>query len=261
MRITLGMTGFAFLASLGGHAHAADLRPVYKAAPAPVVAAYDWTGFYLGGHAGAGWADSNITVIDGTVVSPSGSSSSVDLKGLLGGFQGGFNWQAGNWVLGIEGEYSWADIDGSARIASPTFPAFTNQVDRKFDGIAMVTGRLGYAWNNSLLYAKGGWAWVDFNTLSTAFNPAGAAIGTSSANVSPDGWVIGGGWELGFVSNWTFKVEYNYIDLGTERYNATQSNGTTPARDLDGDLHLVKFGLNYRFGGYGKAPAPIVAKY
>jgi len=134
---------------------AADLgRPVYKAAPTPAPV-YNWSGFYVGGHVGYGWADLQSTVIDSSGAAfPVGTVFTADPDGWIGGGQIGFNWQSGNWVFGIEGEYSWSGIDADTTTFSvvPAAAAAGVRVTihNEIESIAMLTGRIGYAWDNSL---------------------------------------------------------------------------------------------------------------
>jgi outer membrane immunogenic protein len=242
---------------------AADLaRPVLKAASAPAPA-YNWNGVYVGVHAGYGWADIHTTVIDPAGAAfPVGTVFKADPDGWLGGVQIGFNWQSGNWVFGIEGEYAWADIDANtttySTVPGPALAGVRVTIHNEIESIALLTGRIGYAWNNSLWYVKGGWAWADASSNSSTTNNAGADLGTTTGSSSRNGWTIGAGWEYGFAPNWSWKVEYNYIDLGTDTVTVTTGAGVSLRRDSDVDLHLVKFGVNYRFD-WGKTP--VAAKY
>jgi len=252
-----------FAAVCLSQAWAADLgRPVYKAAPAPAPI-YNWSGFYVGGHIGYGWADLHTTIIDATGPAfPVGTGLTADPDGWLGGAQIGFNWQSGNWVFGIEGEYTWSGIDSDTTtfsvVPGPAAAGVRVTIHNEIESIAMVTGRVGYAWNNSLLYVKGGWAWVDTSSSAFSTNNAGANLGTLTGSSSRDGWTIGAGWEYGFTPNWSWKVEYNFIDLGSDTTTVTTAAGVSLRREVESELHLVKFGVNYRFD-WGKAP--VAAKY
>src|ERR1700733_8524596 len=114
---------------------AADLAPVYKARPmAPPV--YNWSGIYFGGHLGGGWSAENdalVTAFPAAPAFPAGTALATDnLSGILGGVQGGFNWQfGGNWVIGFEGDFSWADVNGSATTGSAVLPAFSQTVNSR----------------------------------------------------------------------------------------------------------------------------------
>jgi outer membrane immunogenic protein len=211
-------------------ASAADLgqRPVYKAQPAPV-AIYNWSGFYIGGHAGYAWGREEITDnITGLV-------AATDPSGFLAGAQVGYNWQVGQWVFGIEGDWSWTNADGSAAIPGAI-------VTSEHNWYSTLTGRVGYAVDNTLWYVKGGAAWAE-----TDFSIAG--IGVSETR---NGWTIGGGLEYGFTPNWSAKLEYNYLDFGKD------SIAAPIGVQADTQVHLFKAGLNYRFD-WGKAP--VVARY
>lgn len=207
-------------------AHAADVgnRMVTKA-PAYVGPSYNWTGLYVGGHIGYGWGDKDVSF----PVTGVATGQSVD--GFLGGGQVGYNYQLGTMVLGVEGDFSWSNADGSSACG-------VNICASRLDWISTVTGRLGYTWGPGLLYAKGGGAFArDHYDLSLA------GLGVGAASQTKSGWTVGLGLEYMLSPNWTAKAEYNYVDLGTDRL--TFSNGV-PA-DIDQKAHLLKFGVNYKF--------------
>jgi outer membrane immunogenic protein len=211
-------------------ASAADLgqRPVYKAQPAPV-AIYNWSGFYIGGHAGYAWGREEITD------NITGVTGATDPSGFLAGAQVGYNWQVGQWVFGIEGDWSWTNADGSTAI-----PGAIVTSEHNWYGTA--TARLGYAVDNWLWYVKGGAAWADAD-----YSIAGVSVGETRS-----GWTIGGGLEYGLTPNWSAKLEYNYLDFGKD------SIAAPIGVQADTQVHLFKAGLNYRFD-WGKAP--VVARY
>lgn len=233
-KVTLSLLAAAGLALGVQSASAADLgRPVYKAPAPAVVAAYNWSGFYLGGHVGGAWSSEEARDVAFGVI------GSTDPDGFIGGVQAGYNWQADRWVFGIEGDWSWSGADGSTVLAGPaTFSSDHNWY-------ATLTGRVGYAWDNWLWYVKGGAAWAD-----TEYRLAG--FGTVSD--TRVGWTVGTGVEWALAPQWSAKLEYNFLDFS----NDTFTFGGTPI-DVDTHVHLVKAGINYRFGGYGKAP--VVANY
>jgi outer membrane immunogenic protein len=228
-KVTLSLLAAAGLALGVQSASAADLgRPVYKAPAPAVVAAYNWSGFYLGGHVGGAWSQEDLSAV--------GLVGTTDPDGFIGGVQAGYNWQADRWVFGIEGDWSWSGADGSTAVGLITS-------DQNW--YATLTGRLGYAWDNWMWYVKGGAAWVDAEYGFGAFGTV------SDTRV---GWTIGTGVEWALAPQWSAKLEYNYLDFGKDTYNL----GGTPF-DVDTQVHLVKAGINYRFGGWGKAP--VVANY
>jgi outer membrane immunogenic protein len=124
--------------------------------------------------------------------------------------------------------------------------------------------RLGLAWDRVLFYAKGGAAWVnDDYSLSVAPGVPGglAGVTTVTADKTRWGWMVGVGVEYAFAQNWSVKVEYNYMDFGTERVLLT-SNGAIPGQlpfeeDISRKIQVVKVGVNYKFDWGG----PLVARY
>src|SRR6202167_6783084 len=146
------LLGTVALVALGATvpALAADLparTAPYNKAPAYVAPIYNWTGFYIGGHIGGAFAGNNsLTGSDGR---------------FLGGIQGGADYQfSTNWVIGVEAQYSWLASNNNGVL----FPGGT-LVTSNSDQLGSVTGRLGYAWGPTLLYAKGGYAWRDNNNI------------------------------------------------------------------------------------------------
>lgn len=248
----------AALALFSQSALAADLpAATYSKAPVYVAPVYNWTGFYIGGNIGGGWSDLGSTEIaPGTPAFPIGTVfSKNNLSGFLGGVQGGYNWQVSNIVVGIEGEYSWADVSGTATTVG--LAGFTSTVTAKIKDFALATGRLGYAADNWLFYVKGGGAWGQGSSSGTGFLGNGTFFDTTSSSSNRSGWVVGVGVEWGFAPNWSAKIEYNHIDFGSTNLAIVSSaNGISNVSSSD-TVDVVKAGVNYRFN-WG---APVVAKY
>src|SRR6478752_7106251 len=141
--VALGATAPALAADLAA-------RPYTKAPPPIAAPIYNWTGFYIGGHVGAAFGNGNN--FNGLVTNNNGDDAR-----FLGGVQVGGDYQfAPNWVVGIEGQYSWLGNSNRGAI----FPGgFVYNNDQR--AIASVTGRLGYTWGPGLLYVKGGYAYSD----------------------------------------------------------------------------------------------------
>lgn len=226
------------VAALPGHA--ADLgraprapAPAETYAPPPVML---WNGFYIGAHVGYGFGNSSANYL-GTALSPTPSP-----EGIFGGGQIGYNFQfSPNWVVGIEADVSAADFNDTTTVGG-----FTGR--SSMDVFGTVRGRIGYAFNNLLLYGTGGFAWGN-NQLTV--NPAPAGI-TSVSRVHT-GYAAGAGVEYAFSPNWSAKVEYLYLDFGRQDYDFALAG---PVR-YQTDMHTVKFGINYRFNWGG----PIAAAY
>jgi outer membrane immunogenic protein len=228
-------------------ATAADL-PVRKALPAPVPV-FSWSGFYIGAHIGTGWGTTeaeinSITFGGAPVILPPGSVipvSQTQTNGFLGGVQGGYNWQISPWaVIGVEADFSWTGIKGT----SPCLVGFGCSTDH--DWIATVAGRFGVTYDRALFYVKGGVAWAQ-TTYAASVNFGLAGSFTTSVDDTRVGALFGTGVEYAFLPGWSAKIEYNYIDYGKDDFNfavGPLSVGTS-IRETD---HLVKAGLNYRFG-------------
>jgi outer membrane immunogenic protein len=234
-------------------ASAADLptkAPIYKA---PAMAAYNWTGFYVGGQIGGGWRSEQATVVTGTGAFPPGYvGNTVNESGVLGGGYAGFNYQINQFVVGIDGDYSWAGLNGSTTETGPT--GFTSNIMSKEKWVATLTGRLGYAMNNWLFFGKAGWAWAGVSGTTATYNSAGANFGNGTSSSTTNGWTIGTGVEWGFARNWSAKLEYDYVKFNTDTYTLTDTSVlpvpgvvTAYTRSATSSENIVKLGLAYRF--------------
>jgi outer membrane immunogenic protein len=215
--------------------------------------------------------------------------------GGLGGAQVGFNWQAGWWLFGVEAQYSWANLEGDhldsrSEKLGVIFANVSTDVNTRFHtdvkGIGTIAARLGIVsgpQDRTLFYVKGGAAYVkqDFQEVINA-SVLGCIVGfclgdtfdaEASGSHSRWGWMIGAGLELGLWDNWSAKIEYNYLKFkekdvtlsGSGCFNVFDPLCESPVafdrvHKLDTDIQVIKVGLNYRFGWFGKAPA-VMAKY
>jgi outer membrane immunogenic protein len=233
------LCGVALLAVSTSISLAADLGVRRQApaqevfAPAPVAS---WTGFYVGANLGYGWGN-----FDGTV-SGFGLSAPVSprLSGVVGGGQLGYNWQTGPFVFGIEG-----DIQGTGEHHSETFTAlgFAGNEDMNLDMFATIRGRIGVTpWSSGLLYATGGWAWMQGRYTLNA--PAFGTLIDSS--VSKGGWTLGGGYEQMVWAHWSAKLEYLYTRSDEFTASATLLGVPVSATGRFTN-NVVRAGLNYHF--------------
>jgi len=220
--------------------------------------AYSWTGLYVGVHAGGGWSKVSDTVVDPFPTSgnfPAGTAlTPYTGNGFLGGVQGGYNWQIGSWVLGVEGDYSGTAINGSGTTRSLVSPLIFSTSNGFIDGIGLATGRLGYAMDNWLFYAKGGGAWVQdhSNTVTTsAAVPPPSITAMANAYTNRSGWIAGGGIEWAFSHYVSFKIEYDHIDLGTENVTVSGKSGVIAGVNsvvaATSTIDVVKGGVNVHF--------------
>jgi outer membrane immunogenic protein len=225
---TLALTTAAFAADLPS-------RPAYR--PAPIAAGYNWTGWYVGAHVGAGQQTSDSTVdipALGLTAFPLANGTG---NGMLGGVQAGYNHQMGWAVVGIEGAFSWSDIHGQA----PCFGGANNcTADNNWFG--SVSGRFGgLVGDRFLAYVKGGAVWKD--TDYTVVVP-GTAVSTISDTRL--GYLFGLGGEYKFTQQWSGFTEYNYMDFGRESYTSTLV-GVTATSHVRDTVHVIKAGINYKF--------------
>jgi len=254
------LLGSVALIAMATSASAADLaaRPYTKAAP--MVAMYNWGGFYLG--ANGGWGSSrkcwDLANFVGVAVNPNLAEGCHDASGGTVGGQIGYRWQASSWVFGLEAQGNWADFKGS----NPSIQLLARN-ESKVEAFGLFTGQVGYAWNNALLYVKGGAAvtsdkYTGFTTVAGVV-PAGTAF--DSGKETRWGAAVGVGLEYGFTPNWSFGVEYNHLFMGHRDVTMSSTGAIAPAGALiridriGQDVDTVTARINYKFGG------PVVAKY
>ncbi len=214
-------------------------------AEAEPVAAVDWTGFYVGGHLGAGkgrdsWSDPFPAAATGDRVATGGA---------LGGAQVGFNKQFGRFVLGAELSASVARIEGTETCFGGIVPATSAglECENRIGPLATVTGRAGYAFTRSLVYAKAGAvAARETYTLNSKAITGGTV---SSASATNWGWTVGGGIEHALNSRWSVNLEYNYVDLGSRAvaFEVPAAIAAANPTSVATHIHLVTMGVNYHF--------------
>jgi outer membrane immunogenic protein len=243
MRKLVMIAASAAIASMGG-ANAADLGrggakdDIYSPAPA-----FSWTGFYIGGNGGYGWASEHQQVLDAAV-----AHMDFEPEGAVAGGQIGVNWQpraGGGLVIGAEGSLEWADITDRTPY-DPMGGAVSHHENRTdLRGLGDISGRLGFALDRTLIYGKGGVAWGQFDHSSVVHG-----MNFTSRTDDRVGWLVGGGVEFAFSPNWSAKVEYNYVDFGTGTYALINPVNGRVAQSVDytDTVNVIKGGVNYRFG-------------
>jgi outer membrane immunogenic protein len=239
------------------------LRPVQ--APFLPPPPFSWTGFYLGGNVGAGFGTTEasvnvglaLTAVTGTPVTATAPLVSETFNGFVGGIQAGYNWQAGVFVLGVEGDLDAAGLQGNAPCV--VVPNCT----MKHNWFADITGRVGVvAVERSLIYLKGGVAWEGSNfSVGNSITGGGMSLAANaSGSGTQTGGLLGMGVEYAFLPNWSAKIEYNYIDYGTRSFNASIAtnagfagtglaplSGVQVPTSITESEHIIKAGVNYRF--------------
>jgi len=207
-----------------GVATAADVAPYYRAPP--VLSYYNWNGFYIGANVGGAWSNNDAlwgplpsSAVFGIlpIAGNTGSSSAI------GGFQAGYNWQfAPTWVVGLEGDWSWAKTGGGFDqpwVTSPGLlpvPGSFTTMGSTLDWVSSLRARLGYlVLTNLMAYATAGGAWGKIDYTASNFGPTVPPYATSTVfSDTQGGWVAGGGLEWMITNNWLLRGEYLYYSLG-----------------------------------------------
>ena len=227
---------------------AADMTmPMQTKAPTYAAPAFSWTGFYIGANVGGG------TTTDPTANNSEGASGTLaNGKGAVAGGQVGYNWQDGNWVLGVEGEGFWSNIKGieNSKFFDTTGTFFgTASLENRYD--FTVAARAGIAFDRTLIYAKGGWAWGNYQANSLFSSTLNSNTSGSNFGGTLDGFLVGVGLEHALTRNWTVKLEYDYIGYGTKEVNVNSCNNgactLTSTTTISSTKQLVKIGANYLF--------------
>lgn len=215
----------------------------------PAAALYNWSGFYAGVFAGGAWGRNKLHDLDG--YNAPGGDFDFNSSAFLGGLTIGNNWQVNHLVYGIEGEIGYLGFDKHSQF--PPYRGVRGPDDSvagvKSDFYASLTGRIGYAFDNWLIYAKGGAAGLNTKVSFTDTDPEGTTLisGTTKSGFKV-GFTVGGGVEVGITPNWSIKAEYMFADFGHLNHTATSFDGTEYrfSQDLS-EVHTVKIGLNYKF--------------
>ena len=277
------LSALGMLAMATTNASAADLaaRP-YAKAPVMVDPIFQWTGFYIGGNVGYSWGrertdgtgTQNVSVfrtagptLFSSVTTALPAFGGANMDGIIGGGQFGYNWQAGNWLTGLEADFQGSDERVTANVCTvagcPLGSALFS-ANYKLDWFGTVRGRIGYLPSDRvLLYVTGGLAYGHLG--------ADAPLLPLSWGSTRAGWTVGGGVEAALDRNWSVKLEYLYMDLGsvgsgtsgTIVNNAlnTPSVGfntvttTTLGPGFRFTDSILRAGVNYRWGG------PVVPRY
>ena len=267
-------------------ASAADLPRKAPAAPPPP--AINWTGFYVGGNVGYGWGSvkhSDLSLLQtgngGAFATLAAPANRIDANGAIGGLQVGYNWQSQNFLLGIEADIQASGQKGTdifntvitTNVLAPPFNVNPTTVtyDSKLEYFGTVRGRFGITYDRWLGYFTGGLAYGRVKTDINA-QPAPAVAGANAPFIWSNaglktGWVVGVGLENALSSNWSWRIEYLYMNLGSVTANLSPANfplggncygtpgicasfgnqpsgGPITARFTD---NIMRVGLNYKF--------------
>ena len=228
--------GLGMLA-LDSPAIAADIRPPVKAPH--IQSVFDWTGFYIGAHAGFGRGASSAVLTDPAITASSGS-----FGGVIGGVQAGYNVQLSSGiVLGAEADITFPNYLASNSIAALLATPRSDVVEQ-LDYAGSLRGRIGYASGHWLAYATGGLAWAGERFVNTP------AIGSEEKELNVRlGWAAGAGVEYAFAPHWSLRLEYLYSRF--EQADIRFPSATQISSSLD--LQSIRVGLNRKFDGMGSS--------
>jgi outer membrane immunogenic protein len=222
------------LLTFAAPAIAADLA--VQPRPAASVALPIWSGFYVGGQGGYSWADAGYTH---TNTSGFVEDFRFNPHSAMGGGHIGLQGQWANWVLGVEGTFNLSRLH-ETRTSVPRPPSFKTF---ELDDVGTVVGKFGYAANNWLLYAKGGWA--DANIRTEGTNPVNGS--TAAPRQWQSGWTIGGGIDYLVASNWIVGMDFNYYNIGFDRSAVASNGGTTTWSNASANVYAVTGRISYKF--------------
>ena len=256
MKKMLLATAAALAVTIAGSARAADL-PLKS--ETPFAARFTWTGCYLGGHLGGGFAHKDITdpaqLVQDSFLGP-GSTTGITTvspapNGVVIGGQIGCDYQfAPSWLVGVEGAASGSTMKASRTVGLPLGNPDTALVQAKTDLLTSVTGRLGYAFDNVLLYAKGGVAMA-----ADRYDVSGSFAGTPFGFVGLKngfGWTAGGGVEWAFSPHWSASVEYDYYQFGHRVIAMSDPTNVFLGNvDVRQNIQVIKVGANFHIWGPG----------
>jgi outer membrane immunogenic protein len=244
------------LTTIGGTAAMAADMPL-KAPPPPPV--FSWTGCYVGIEGGGAWGRSKHRA----PLTPSDITTWFDVSGGVAGVEYGCNQQfGGNWVFGIEGDWSWSNKRGSLNQNVGGFNPLIN-IQTKERWVSTSRMRIGWTWDRAWFYVTGGFAAarVDLNEDASAV----PGFGQNPDRKTVFSYVVGAGLEYAFWNNWSLKAEYLFMDFGENGYFTPPPPGFGTRSFLLND-HIVRVGLNWRFTDCafgscdGPAPAPVYTK-
>jgi len=231
------LAGGLSLLALDSPARAADVGLPVKAPHLQSV--FDWTGFYIGAHAGFGRGASSAVLTDPAITASSGS-----FGGVIGGVQAGYNVQLSSGiVLGAEADITFPNYLASNSIAALLATPRSDVVEQ-LDYAGSLRGRIGYASGHWLAYATGGLAWAGERFVNTP------AIGSEEKELNVRlGWAAGAGVEYAFAPHWSLRLEYLYSRF--EQADIRFPSATQISSSLD--LQSIRVGLNRKFDGMGSS--------
>ncbi len=231
-----------------------DAPPLVPVLDGPV----NWTGFSIGGSVGGLWSQTQQNV--STFFIDVFERADPHVAGVYAGGQVGADYQFGSIVVGVAGDAGFTNAVGGRGCSAASGYGFNCQ--SRIDDLYMATGRVGYAFDRTLVYAKGGAVFADTaerqqnNFASQPLILGIPPLPNSNVTASETGWTVGAGFEYAITRNWSAKAEYLHYELDRKRYAnfGTLANQAFVTTQNIGDI--VRVGVNYRFVF---EPTPVVA--
>lgn len=230
------------VALFAGAASAADLAPQAVEPVAPAYTPYNWSGPYIGLHAGYGWGredDNQSHLFSENGPPPQNPADKFNMNGFVGGAHAGYNYQIDQFVIGGEADIDYTDLKGS-HLYSYSGGGVTGRLQMKSEWQGSLRVRAGYAIDNILLYATGGVAFAN-GKLSDHGQSFGTSYGSSSSNTHI-GWTVGLGAEYAFTQNWIGRAEVRYSNFQKKGYET--ANGRVKA---GWNQTTATLGVSYKF--------------
>jgi len=243
MKKLAALLAFSTVLAYGWMARAADLPE------APTV--YDWTGFYIGGNIGYAFQGGGDDVgVQSNLGGGSIDFGELDVQGINGGAQIGYDWQAGSAVFGIVADIQAADINDDFKNHIREAVLSTDAKDN-IDVWGSVRGRIGWAFDRVLIYGTGGLAWANVDYKVFAENLDNGVNAHMNDSYTPIGYTVGGGIDWAFDDNWSAGAEVLYVNLGKESITGKTNNFADTGEILKTrptpDFVAARFVVNFKF--------------
>lgn len=231
----------------------------YAKAPTLPQQVYDWTGVYVGVFGGGGFGNHNVNNATGQAVPFADYTANYASQGGLAGGEVGYNWQSGNFIVGVESDLFWTGIKGNdgSQFAAGNFPGVTAVDADNWRWGGTLRARGGFTIDRWLMFFTGGYAFGNMQHTNTP--PAGSGLPVDRFNVTLNGLTAGGGFAYAITNNLSAKFEYRYYNFNGFNRPGSALTGLTVNGQLpyttETSFSVVTIGLDYKFGG------PVVAKY
>jgi outer membrane immunogenic protein len=237
--VLLAATSLSFAVAQSASAADLPLPPVYKAAPIPV---FSWTGFYVGLNGGGGWGQTDHTAsatIVGVPGIPALTTGNFNVNGGIVGGTLGYNYQVGQWVLGAETDLNWSNLRGTFNGTILAVVPFS--LSSQLNWLDTTRVRVGWAYDRALFYGTAGGAMGGLTASASATGAIGGiGLGATLADTQTRfGWTAGAGIEYAVTNNISAKLEYLYVDLGSQNQILLDSVKFT--------TNIVRGGVNLKF--------------